>query len=188
VLLPCYSGQPDSVGPWRANPFSVQKEEKRMRLKRIVVILAAAASLSLGLPQAATYAASAAPAKAVAASTAQTGSHSVRVLSPAIPNIKWQECAGKTTTWVDLDAVNIGAGVIDDWCYGYTGIWNFPVNPPYYISIICAGNNYGSFRYIDHNTGVLHTWDFAPGHVLAGTLIPVRLTITGWSGSDTCKS
>jgi hypothetical protein len=162
----------------------------------MIVMLAAVASLSLGLPQAAAYAASlapaahptagvATPARAATARTAQTGSS---LTGGAIPNIKWQQCAGKTTTWVDLDEVNIAAGVIDDWCYGFTGIWNFPVNPGYYFSIICAGNNYGSFRYIDHNTGVLHTWAFAPGHVLAGTLIPVRLTITGWSGTDTCKS
>lgn len=157
-----------------------------MRLRRIIVTLTATASLGLALPVATAYTASAAPAKATATATvtavrtAQTGS--------IIPYIKWQECAGQTTTWVDLDMVNQVAGVIDDWCYGATGIWTFPKNPGYWISMICAGNNYGSFTFIDQHTGKTETWDFAPGHVMAGVMIPISLHISGWSGGDTCKS
>ncbi|MBV9451047.1 MAG: hypothetical protein JO345_34680 [Streptosporangiaceae bacterium] len=146
----------------------------------MIVTLTAAASLGLALPAATAYTASAAPAKATAVSTTHTG----RV----VPYIKWQECAGQTTTWVDLDMVNQVAGIIDDWCYGATGVWTFPHNPGYWISNICAGNNYGTFYYVNLANGQSEHWDFAPGHVMAGQFIPVALHISGWSGGDTCKS
>jgi hypothetical protein len=174
----------------------------------MIVMLVTAVSLSLGLPQAMS-AASAAPAvhltagvpaaaKAAAASTDQTGSHSVGVLSAgthvssltggAIPLISWKECPSLRTTWVDIDMVNIGAGVISDWCFGYTGTWRFSTNTGYYVSYFCSGNNKGSFAYT--YGGVYHIFFFGPGRLVAfpAATLPVSLTITGWSVSDTCIS
>ena len=79
---------------------------------------------------------------------------------------------------------------LEDWCYGGTGVWNFPANPPYYFTMLCAGNNYGIFKNRDYVNKQPKTWTFGPGHVLAEThgMIPVQLRITGWSGGDTCRS
>jgi hypothetical protein len=164
-----------------------------MRLRRMIVMLAAVASLSLGLPPAmsAAYAASAAPAahsaasvpapaRAAAASTAQTG----RV----IPLIRWTECQGLRTNWVDIDLVNIGAGVISDWCFGGVGLWRFSSNTGYYISNFCSGNNKGSFAYT--YGGVYYLRYFQPGQYWAfpPATLPVSLRITGWTGRSTCIS
>jgi hypothetical protein len=181
----------------------IQKEEKRMRLRRMIVMLAAVASLSLGLPPAmsAAYAASAAPvahptagvpapAGAAAASTAQTGSHSVSFLSPGthgkqIALIQFRECSGQTTTWVGIDLLQTSG--LQDWCFGGGGIWRF-YTPNNNITSVCAGNNYGTFRYT-HN-GTPEHWDFAPGHRFSSwpPVQAVSLTITGWAGGDTCTS
>ncbi len=80
------------------------------------------------------------------------------------------------------------AGVIEDWCYGYTGTWRFSLNTGWYISNFCAGNNKVSFTYDEF--GVNHSFGFGPGKYMtfpAGTQ-PVSLTITGWSGSNRCNS
>jgi hypothetical protein len=183
--------------------------------RRMIVMLVTAASLCLGLSltMSAAYAAPAAPAthsiagvsaqaKAgartaeAAVRTAQTGSRGVAFLSPAthssspagglIPLIQFRECNGTKTTWVDLDMLSIPAGLLTDWCFGYTGRWQFTGN--YNVSYFCSGNNKGGFAYDD--AGVYKSFAFGPGKLIALPLnsVPVSLTITGWSGSDTCSS
>jgi hypothetical protein len=183
-----------------------------MRFRRMIVTLTAAASLSLGLPLAAASAAPAAysaagvpaAAKAAAASTAQAGSHSVSVLSPgthgssatggAVPLIKWSSCPGKTTTWVDIDVYQFRVAGLFDWCFGFTGTWRFPTSGALdYTSHFCAGNNRGNIVVKYWPSGTIRTFSFGPGSMFAWpTSNPpvslVSLTITGWSGSNTCTS
>ncbi len=87
-----------------------------------------------------------------------------------------------------MDMVNIAAGVISDWCFGYKGLWRFSNNTGYYISNFCSGNNKGAFSYVEN--GVYHQNGFGPGTYWAfpaGTQ-PISLTIYGWSGSYRCVS
>ena len=171
-----------------------------MRLRRMIVTLTAAASLSLGLPLAAASAAPAAhstadgpaAAKAAAASTAQTGSPSSSVTGGATPLITWRSCAGQTTTWVDIDVYFFRVAGLFDYCYGFTGTWHFPTSGSLtYIAHFCAGNNRGKLVIKNYPSGTNQTFSFGPGTQLAWpTSSPslVSLTITGWSGSDTCTS
>lgn len=183
--------------------------------RRMMVMLVTAASLCLGLSLtvSAAYAAPAAPAAhsiagvsaqasavartaEAAASTAQTGTQSISLPSPAthrmspagglVPLIQWRECNGMRTTWVDIDMLSIPAGILTDWCFGYTGRWQFTGN--WNVSYFCSGNNKGGFAYDD--AGVYKSFAFGPGKLIALPLnsVPVSLTITGWSGSDTCSS
>jgi hypothetical protein len=167
----------------------VQKEEKPMRLRRMIVMLAAVASLSLGLPQAAGYAASAAPAahpatgvpapaRATAAITAQTG----RVT----PLITFSDCPNRSTTWTDLDLLQVGG--LMDWCFGGKGIWTF-YTPYNEITSFCSGNNFGNLSYRLPN-GQLTGFSFKPGRLFAfvpGSHI-YQLDITGWLGPYRCYS
>jgi hypothetical protein len=183
-----------------------------MRFRRMIVTLAAAASVSLGLPLAAASAAPAAhqtagvpaAAKAAAASTAQTASHSVSVLSPgthgssatggAVPLIQWRTCQGQTTTWVDIDLYFLRVAGLFDYCYGGTGTWRFPTSGTLtYVRHFCAGNNRGSIAVKYWPAGNIYTFSFGPGTQIAWpTSGPPRslvsLTITGFSGRDTCQS
>lgn len=183
-----------------------------MHLRRMIVMLAATASLSLMAPLAAASAAPAAhstagapaAAKAAAASTAQTASHSVSVLSPgthgssatggAVPLIQWRTCVGQTTTWVELDVYFFRVAGLFDYCYGFTGTWHFPTSGSLtYTSHFCAGNNRGNVVVTIWPSGNRRTYSFGPGTQIAWpTSNPpvslVSLTITGWSGGDTCRS
>jgi hypothetical protein len=173
-----------------------------MRLRRMIVTLTATASLSLGLPLAAASAAPAthstagvpAAAKAAAASTAQTGSPSSSVTGGATPLITWRSCAGQTTTWVDIDVYFFRVAGLFDYCYGFTGTWHFSTSGTLtYTSHFCAGNNRGDVVVKYWPSGTIRTFSFGPGTQIAWpTSNPpvslVSLTITGWSGSDTCTS
>jgi hypothetical protein len=175
-----------------------------MHLRRMIVMLAAAASLSLGLPQTMSAASAApavhptagvpTPAKAAAASTAQNGSDSVSFLSPGTrgsspngartPFIQFRECSGQTTTWVDMDFIT-GAG-LQDWCFGYAGTWQFTATND--VSNFCSGNNSGVYVYSQN--GVLHNFRFGPGRYVtfAANVRVYSLSIASWSGSHTCIS
>jgi hypothetical protein len=155
-----------------------------MRFRRMIVMLAAVAGLSLGLPQAisAAYAAPAAPAAAHSAVSVQgPGTHR------AIPRITWKRCEGQRTTWVSMDVIT--AAGLEDWCFakgnGVPWIFSSPNNQ---VTNVCAGNNYGTF-YFKHN-GTPEHWDFAPGHVFHSypPVTATKLVITGYSGADTCTS
>ena len=75
---------------------------------------------------------------------------------------------------------------LTDWCFGYTGRWQFTGN--YNVAYFCSGNNKGGFSYED--AGTYRSFAFGPGKLVALPLnsVPISLTITGWSGSDTCSS
>ena len=151
-----------------------------MHLRRLIIMLIAVASLSLGLSQAMSpaYAASNAPAKGVSAGTGQAGK--------IIPNIQFRECSNQSTTWVNLDMLSTSSPTLSDWCFGYTGTWHFGTS--YYITNLCSGNNKGFLYY--RVTGVTHILYFGPGqyHGFPSNTLPVSLTINGWSGSDRCVS
>jgi hypothetical protein len=164
-----------------------------MRLRRMIVMLTVACGLSLGLSQAVSpaYAASAAPvahltahapaaAKAASPSTGQTGK--------IIPNIQFRDCSNQRTTWVDIDFLNIAAGVLQDWCFGYTGRWQFSSNSGWTVTNFCSGNNRGAFSY--SYRGNYHIFNFLPGqyYAFASGTVPISLTISGWSGSYQCVS
>lgn len=159
-----------------------------MRLTRVIVTLTAAASL--GLPLAAAGTASAAPAKAAAVSTAQTSGKTMSATGPAIPNITFNPSCSGNTTWVVLLEYKLPNRGLYHWCFGFTGTWIFPPNPPYdYASSFCAGNNRGTVKVIWQ--GVLRSYSFGPGTRIAWPINQdfarlVSLTITGWSGSNTC--
>jgi hypothetical protein len=186
-----------------------------MRFRRIIVTLAAAVSLSLGLPLAAASAAPAAhsaagvpvAARAAAASTAQTGGNpSISVLSPgaargniltggAKPLITWNPLcqAGTRTTWVLLFEFPLPTRGVNHWCFGFTGTWRFPPLPSAdYASYFCAGNNHGSIHVLWPRgpNGTSRTYSFGPGTTISWPFSNpaqlVSLTITGWSGNNTC--
>jgi hypothetical protein len=163
--------------------------------RRMIVMLVTAASLCLGLSLtvSAAYAAPATPAAhsiagvSAQANTAARTAGPAATKSPAVSkNIVWRECNGMRTTWVDIDMLSIPAGILTDWCFGYTGRWRFTGN--YNVSYFCSGNNKGGFSYDD--AGVYKSFAFGPGKLIALPLnsVPISLTITGWSGSDTCFS
>jgi hypothetical protein len=173
------------------NLVHAQDKEKRMRLRRMIVMLAVAASLSFGLPSAvsAAYATSAAPAAhlvARAPAAAQAASTSTTQTSKAIPLIQFRDCQGQVTTWVDIDILFSGGGLYD-WCFGYKGIWTF--SRSYEVSNFCAGNNEGHFSYYLPD-GQLTGFTFLPGtkREFPGGSHPYQLNITGWSGKYTCNS
>jgi alkaline phosphatase len=137
----------DLAGNHGEDAISMRKG-KRMRLRRMIVMLAAVAGVSLGLPSAmpAAHAASAAPAAhliARAPAAAQAASASTAQTSKSIPFIQFRECSGTTTSWVDIDILLPGG--LQDWCFGYTGTWTFSRN--YDVTNFCAGNNDGHFSY-----------------------------------------
>ena len=165
-----------------------------MLRRRIIIMLVTAASLCLGLSLSvsAAYAAPAAPAAhstadvSAQARTAARTAGQASTKSPAVSAIVFRECNGLRTTWVDIDILSIPAGTLTDWCFGYTGRWQFTGN--YNVSYFCSGNNKGGFSY--SNAGVYRSFTFGPGRLVALPLnsVPISLTITGWSGSDTCSS
>jgi hypothetical protein len=162
-----------------------------MRLRRMIVMLAAAGSLSFCLPAAmpSAYAASAAPAAhlvAHAPAAAQAGSASRTQTSKAVPLIQFRECSDQVTTWVDIDIL-FPLGGLYDWCFGYKGIWTF--SRSYDVTNFCSGNNEGHFSYYLPD-GQLTGFTFVPGtkrEFPAGSQ-PYQLNITGWSGNYTCNS
>ena len=169
-----------------------------MLFRRMLVVFLGAASLSLGLPLAAASAAPAAysvagvsaAAGAVAASGAQTGSSNVAALSPgAVPQIRWNpSCAvGTRTTWVLLFEFTLPARGVSHWCFGYTGTWKFPANGTDQATYFCAGNNHGNIKV--KWQGQVRTYNFGSGTRITwqpGSATLISLTITGWSGSNTC--
>lgn len=151
-----------------------------MRLRRLIVVFAAAVGLSVGVPQAISAAYAAPPAVAVTTPTDMQAPH-------IIPFIKWQSCSGKTTHWVDVDVIT--ASGLQDWCFGYDGTWYF--NPPNnVVTSVCPGNNKGRFTYIDPSNGKKDIFTFTPGaeFYAQGGVKAVSLEITGWSGNDSCTS
>ena len=166
--------------------------------RRMIVMLVTAASLCLGLSLtvSAAYAAPAAPVAHSIADVSAQAKAAARTTGPAATkgpaasnaarNIVWRECNGLRTTWVSIDILSIPGGIITDWCFGYTGRWRFTGN--YNVSYFCSGNNKGGFSYSD--AGVYKSFLFGPGKLIALPLnsVPISLTITGWSGSDTCSS
>ncbi|HEY0718274.1 MAG TPA: hypothetical protein VGD68_11720 [Streptosporangiaceae bacterium] len=155
-----------------------------------------AASAALAAP--ATHDAATAPAQgaAGAATTTPTNRSIYFLPSPAargsgtaggfIPLITWRECNGLRTTWVDIDMLNLAAGIDTDWCFGYTGTWRFTGN--WNVAYFCSGNNKGGFSYYVAN--IYHSFAFNQGKLLALPLnsVPITLYISGWSGNDTCSS
>jgi len=120
----------------------------------------------------------AAPALAAPA-TAQTSSHNLTADVSARPLIQGVGCNSSTTHWVH---VYMNAGT---WCYGFTGTWYFGANN---TRAVCAGNNYGTLEYYSPAVNSYFTLRFGPGNRF--DFIPdvnlIYVTITGWSGSDTC--
>lgn len=162
-----------------------------MRLTRIVLAFTAAASLGLGLSQVGAGAAPAAPAKTAAASVARTVPDTVGTAASAVPNIKFNPlCSGRTAWTVMLEYILPIRGVLNHWCFGNKGTWNFPSRAPFkYASQFCAGNNRGTIKVIW--LGHLRTYSFKPGTVIHWPIHQdfarlVSLTITGWSGRNTC--
>ena len=127
------------------------------------------------------------PARAAIVGTAQIGggSHAIQPsgavsegrISAVGPDIVEASCSGRGT-WVHFYVAG-GAR-----CFGYTGtiITNFQSDE------ICAGNNYGSFKYT--YSGQRNTQSFFPGFYWAfpHTFTINSVTITGWSGNYTCGS
>jgi hypothetical protein len=157
-------------------------------LRRRMIVLLAAAALSIGLSQTipAAYAAPVAHARAAAVSAVKNGSSSSIAGVSKIPLIQFRDCQSQSTTWVDLDILT-SAG-IQDWCFGYTGTWYF-YSPYNEITAFCSGNNEGhlSYRLPD---GELTGFSFGPGRLYSfafGNHI-YSLNITGWSGNDRCYS
>jgi hypothetical protein len=139
--------------------------------KRSIGIVSALAVALLGLFM------TAAPALAAPA-TAQTSSHSRTADVSARPLIQGVGCNSSTTHWVH---VYMDAGT---WCYGFTGTWNFGVNNTFEV---CSGNNYGTLEYYFPDVNSYFTWRFVPGsYKLFSDVKLIYVTITGWSGSDTC--
>jgi len=158
-----------------------------MPLRRTILTLTTAAIVSLGLPVAAASAAPAAGAPAAAVAAADDAAQA------ASPNITWRTCAGQTTTWVLILEYRLRVGGLNAWCFGYTGTWHFPTTGTLdYTYHFCAGNNRGSITVTYWPAGTRRTFSFGPGTQLAwATSSPpvslVSLTITGWSGSNTCR-
>jgi hypothetical protein len=153
-----------------------------MRLRRTVVMLAAAVSVSFAIPSAMStaYAATATPAAATSAAVRTAPK------APKIPAIQFRECSGQTTTWVDLDIIT-ASGLVD-WCYGYTGTWYFYV-PNNNVTFFCSGNNHGYYYYT--RNGVMQpAVDFGAGYIVAFASNDrmKSLTITGWLGTYKCRS
>jgi hypothetical protein len=157
--------------------------------KRVTAAVTALAAALLGLFM------TAAPAWAAPATTLQVSSHSLAadVSAPAVitgkvfsavPYIKGQLCSSATKNWVHL-TMSAGTGR-EEWCYGFTGTEYFSGNTTW---MACAGNNYGYLRYFDPHLNRYETWQFAPGHVIAWSYgVDVdSLTISSWSGGDTCS-
>jgi hypothetical protein len=168
------------------------------------VTLAVAASLGLGLPLVAASAAPAAhptavvPAAATAAavSSAENGS----ALSPGTargsslagavaPQIKWNpSCAvGSRTSWVLIFEFFQPSRQVSHWCFGFKGTWKFPANGQDHATFFCAGNNHGNIKV--KWQGRVQTYSFAPGRRITwqpGSATLISLTITGWSGKNTC--
>lgn len=161
-----------------------------LRKKRLGVITAStliSAGALLGI--------SMAPAGAVAASPqtamASTATHSSDLTGRNIPGIRFAECTNERTTWVDIDMIDLVAGLIQDWCFGYTRTgrqtWIFTGN--WNITNFCAGNNYGTLRYRTPR-GVYLNLYFLPGelHGFQSGTRPITLKISGFIGHDTCIS
>jgi hypothetical protein len=167
------------------------QEENPMRLKGIVVMSITAASLSLGLSQVGAGAAPAAPASTAGASVAATVHDAVGTRGSVAPNIKFNPlCTGRTTSTVMLEYILPIRGVLNHWCFSNKGTWNFPSKAPFkYTSQFCAGNNFGTLKVVW--LGHVHTYSLKPGTVLHFPIHTsfarlVSLTITGWSGRNTC--
>jgi hypothetical protein len=162
--------------------FSMLEKGERMRLRRTVVMLAAAVSVSFAIPSAIStaYAASATPTAATSAAV-ETAPNTAQ-----IPAIQFRDCSGQTTTWVDLDMLT--ASGLQDWCFGYTGTWLFNV-PNNNVTFFCSGNNIGYYYYT--RNGVMQpAAHFGPGYnvTFASNDRMKSLTITGWQGTYRCRS
>jgi hypothetical protein len=82
---------------------------------------------------------------------------------------------------------------VNHWCFGFTGTWHFPPGlSADYASYFCAGNNRGSIHvlYPRGPNGTSRTYSFGPGTQISWPFNNpaqlVSLTITGWSGGNTC--
>jgi hypothetical protein len=126
-----------------------------------------------------------------AASASATTTPAVSTTHAAQPAIKWKNCSGeygKTTSVVIALYVYYNPG-LKDYCYSGKGTWKFPgVSAPYIVENFCAGNNEGTFTYLQKDK--VHSFKFGPGKDVNFRHSPVTfaktLVITGWKGSDKC--
>lgn len=160
-----------------------------MSLRRMIVSLALAAGLSLGLPQtmSAAYAVSAAPAvHPTAGVLTPARAVTVRPARPAserIPLIQFDNCTQyNKPNWVHLDILT-GNG-LEDWCFGFTGTYYFPGS--HAVSYMCTGNNYGVFYYKIGR--VVHTLRYSQGQAYGfpSNSTAYSIIIDGYSGRESC--
>jgi hypothetical protein len=157
-----------------------------MRLRRVIVVFAAAVGLSVGVPQAISAAYAAAPTVALN-TTAGVHHPAMAAHAEVIPFIQWRSCSGQTTHWVSVDVIT--ASGLQDWCFGYDGTWYFNA-PNNVVTSVCAGNNEGRFTYINPSNGLRDIFTLTPGaeFYAHGGVKAVSLQIWGWTGNDTCTS
>jgi hypothetical protein len=160
----------------------MRKGEAKMGLRKRLWTVAVTAALLGGVAVASqqTAVASTAQTATISAATHSSSTHLV------IPNIQFRQCSGQSTTWADIDIITPSG--LQDWCFGYTGIWTFG-SSFYDITAFCSGNNEGHLSYYLPD-GVLTGFSFGPGRLVyfaQGSKI-YQLHITGWTGSDRCYS
>lgn len=158
--------------------------KNRSSSKTVMLGIAATLMVLLGVLMGAS------PALASTASAGQSGGNGLATYvnraatyipeSYAVGDIQEQPCTSGRATWVHIEFLSQGT-----LCYGFTGTWYFSGG---YIPIhFCSGNNSGTFKYSDIN-GNEHSFNFGPGANISflHTDDAVSLTITGYSGNDTC--
>jgi hypothetical protein len=107
----------------------------------------------------------------------------VHVGRPNGPLIQAQPCTSGRATWFHMRIV-IGENT-STVCFGFTGTWYFSGNLTEWT---CSGNNRGTYGYTEVATGGSYSLGFLPGFNKTWSIKidSVYLTITGWSGSNTC--
>lgn len=155
------------------------------KLRRIIVIAAAIITTLFTLGS---------PAYAETTTTTAGSAHATRsTASTAALNsaITWKNCSGEygKTTSVVIAIYFYARPSVQYYCYSGRGTWKFnTTSSPYITENFCAGNNKGTFTYLQK--GKLHSFSFGPGKDVnfhhSVTTYAKTLTITGWSGKDTC--
>jgi hypothetical protein len=144
-----------------------------MHLKKIIGVGMATAGLSVAvLTQTMPVASAATPAT----------SHSA-----ATPKIKWRDCSGSSRPTENAEVWLNNGQIFEDWCFSYKGTWKFNTAGGNNLVDFCSGNNSGSLVYLYKNKS--YTLKFGPGrhYKPANVEVLATLTITGYSGKDTCS-
>jgi hypothetical protein len=118
------------------------------------------------------------PAMAGTATHLQTGERQRQDITTS--HIEVRPCSGGTSNWVHM-AWNYPN--TKDLCYGFRGLAS---NPYVYYSLICGGNNIGSYGSSSPRGNVNRAY-FHQGNTYARLSIHASwLTIKSWQGHDKC--